>query len=243
VDHRRAFISILFFGALALVACYFMYEPPPAADIATETLTVGNTTRSFRMVVPHKLKSPAPVVFAFHGVGDTPEGMAESTRLDRLAADEGFLLVYPVGSNASWDAVEVEPDALEENADVQFFDTLLEQIVAKHTIDRRRIYLLGMSNGAAFVQLLAHARSPEIAAIVAHSGPCPPGLNSPERKFPILLIVGSEDHAAEAIGSDFEHYQAEGHEAQLIVVPALGHEWARGRTEEAWEFLAGQELL
>jgi poly(3-hydroxybutyrate) depolymerase len=195
------------------------------------------------VVVPKKLKNPAPVVFAFHGVGDTPEGMAESTRMDRLAAQEGFLLVYPVGRNASWDAVEIAADAAEENADVQFFDALLEKMAAKHTLDRSRIYLIGMSNGAAFAQLLAHARSQEIAAVVAHSGLCPQGLNSPERKFPILLIVGSEDPAAEAIQAEFERYQEEGHDAQLIVVPALGHEWARGRTEEAWEFLAGKELL
>jgi polyhydroxybutyrate depolymerase len=242
VNHRRAFTTILFFGALALMACYFMYEPPPAAEVATETLTVGNITRSYRVVVPQVLRVPAPVVFAFHGVGDTPEGMAESTRLDRLAADAGYLLVYPVGRNASWDAVEVDPEALEENADVQFFDALLERIAAQHAIDLQRIYLLGMSNGAAFAQLLAHARSHDIAAVVAHSGLCPQGLNPPEHQFPILLIVGSADHAAEAIQADFERYQAAGHDTQLIVVPGLGHEWARGRSEEAWEFLTGHEL-
>jgi len=242
VDHRRAFMTILFFGALALTACYFMYEPPPAAEIATESLTVGSSTRSYRVVVPQAMKSPTPVVFAFHGVGDTPESMAVYSRLDRVAAEAGFLLVYPVGRNASWDAVEVEPEKLEENPDVQFFDALLEQIAAKHAIDRHRIYLIGMSNGAAFAQLFAHVRSQEIAAVVAHSGVCPQGLNPPEQKFPILLIVGSNDHVAEAIGAECERYQSEGHDAQMIVVPALGHEWARGRTEEAWAFLAGHEL-
>lgn len=242
MDQRRAFINVLAFGALALLGCYFIYEPPPAAEIATKSLTVNGITRSYRVVVPHALRRPAPVVFAFHGVGDTPEGMAEATRLDRLAAEADFLLIYPVGRNASWDAVDLKPDALEENADVQFFDALLEQISSEHQIDRRRIYLLGMSNGAAFVQLLACARSTEIAAVVAHSGLCPPGLNPPERAFPILLIVGSEDHAAEAIQAEYKRYQAEGHDAQLIVVPGLGHAWAKSRSGEAWEFLMGREL-
>lgn len=241
-NRRRTTAWALIILALGLLVLCFIYEPPPAADVATEILTVGNTNRSYRVVVPRSMKDPAAVMFAFHGVGDSPEGMAEYTGLDHLAAQEGFLLVYPAGVNASWDAVEVEPAALEDNADVHFFDTMLKQIAAKHPIDPRRIYLLGMSNGAAFVQLLALVRSTEIAAVVAHSGICPKGLNPPDRKFPILLIVGSEDFAAAAIREEFKRYQSAGHEVELIEVEGLGHVWAKGQNRAAWRFLAERQL-
>ncbi len=213
-----------------------------AADVSSETLTVGNITRSFRLVVPHKLPKPCAVVFAFHGIGDSTDSMASYSRLDRVASDNGFILVYPAGKNGMWASRDVGPDAFDDNSDVQFFDALCGWIASRFEIDLARIYAIGMSNGASFTQLLAHARSSEIAAVVAHSGASPQGLHAPDRRFPVLLIVGGDDPAVTSMKSDADRYNTSGHEAEIIIVDGLGHEWSRGHNAQMWKFLAEHQL-
>lgn len=241
--NRRRLIA-LFTGVAALgVAAFFLLSPtPPAVDIATHSVIVDNTERYYRIAVPHQRPEPVPVVFAFHGIGDSTESMASYSQLDRLASDHRFLLVYPSGLNAMWAAIDVDPKTLDANPDVRFFDALLEQTASQYAIDRRRIYLIGMSNGASFVQLLANARSSEIAAVVACSGPRPRGLNDSQPPVPTLLIVGGEDFASGSMQSDLEYYRSAGHDAQLIVVRGLGHEWSRSHNADAWAFMANRQI-
>ena len=222
---------------------YIQSSRPPAVDISSETLFVGDVKRGFRIVVPQRLSKPSPVVFAFHGIGDSADSMAAYSGLDRLAVDNGFLLIYPSGINAMWATIDVQPETVDTNRDVQFFDALLKHAAAKYDIDRDRVYLIGMSNGASFAQLLAYARSSNIAAVVSHSGPRPRSFIDCERPFPILLIVGSEDFAASSIRSDLEHYRSSGHDAELIVVDRLGHGWSMRHNRDAWEFLAKRRQI
>jgi polyhydroxybutyrate depolymerase len=141
-----------------------------------------------------------------------------------------------------WAAIDVDPETLNANPDVRFFDALVEHIASQYAIDRKRIYLIGMSNGASFVQLLANARSTEIASVVACSGPRPRALNDARRPVPTLLIVGDDDFASGSMQSDLEYYKAAGHDAQLIVVRGLGHEWSRSHNADAWAFMADRQL-
>ena len=188
--------------------------------------------------MPHRVKDgPSPVVFAFHGVGDAPDAMPKYTDLDRVASKHGFVLVYPVSNSRTW-RTEGPVASTAENPDVQFFDALLKHMKQREQIDDRRVYLMGMSNGASFAQLLAFQRSNVIAAVVAHSGPLPKEWRSKKltRSFPILLVVGAND-AVEAMEECSKMYQDKGQTAKLLVVPDLGHGWAKDRNEEFWEFL------
>jgi polyhydroxybutyrate depolymerase len=210
-----------------------------AADVYPhEQIAVGELQRTFRLVVPHGLKDgPVPVVFAFHGVGDAPDSMPKYAGLDRLACEHGFVLVYPVANSRMWRTEGPDASTL-ENPDVQFFDALLKHLRQRQQIDDQRLYLMGMSNGASFAQLLALERSEEIAAVVAHSGASPKEWRSkkPVRPFPILLVVGAND-AVDAIEDSEASYRDQGHTTRLLVVPGIGHVWAKDRNEEFWEFL------
>lgn len=126
-----------------------------------------------------------------------------------------------------------------ENPDLKFFDALLEQLKQREQIDDERIYLMGMSNGASFAQLLALQRSDVVAAVVAHSGPLPKEwwIKKPKRRFPILLAVGANDAVGE-IEESAKIYQENGQTTELLVVPGIGHVWAKDHNEQFWEFLA-----
>lgn len=241
--HRLTAACVFLVIAVGVVA-YRGRTRPIAADIFPhETIAVGNEVREYRLVAPHSVMggAPVPVVFAFHGVGDSTEAMAAYTGLDRLAAEEGFLLVYPAARNSMWETLDVDPAHLDGNPDVQFFDRLREHVGDRFQVDSGRVYVVGMSNGGTFVQLLAAAR-PRIAAVVAHSGPKPLQLGDNRRPFPVLLVAGANDPAAEFMRSDADDYRRQGHEVELIIVPGLGHEWSRTNNLAMWEFLRQHKL-
>ncbi|MFN0018397.1 MAG: alpha/beta hydrolase family esterase [Pirellulaceae bacterium] len=203
-----------------------------------QEIHVDGIQRTFRLVVPHGLNGPAPLVFAFHGIGDAPDAMPKYAALDKLACEHEFVLVYPVASSKMW-RTEGPVANTAENPDLKFFDALLEHLKQREQIDDERIYLMGMSNGASFAQLLAFQRSDEVAAVVAHSGPLPKEWWSkkPKRPFPILLAVGAND-AVGAIEGTAMIYQNNGQTMEFLVVPGIGHTWAKNHNEQFWRFLA-----
>lgn len=233
--------SILLFASVVAILAF--WQPPIAADISpNEDITVDGTTRHFRLVVPHALPKPAPIVFAFHGIGDSTESMADYSRLDQLAARNGFILVYPAARKSMWATENATAHNLDANADVRFFDQLLVHLAKHHDIDRDRVYAIGMSNGGSFVQLLATARSKTLAAIAAYSGSKPRHIGSPERPLPIRLVVGANDLAASVMQSEADEYRSQGHVVEFVSVPGLGHEWPSRQNTETWNFLSQHSL-
>jgi poly(3-hydroxybutyrate) depolymerase len=203
-----------------------------------ELIEVDGVPRTFRLVIPLGTKNgPAAVVFAFHGIGDAPGAMPKYADLDRLACQHQFVLVYPEARGKMWTTVGPLV-ASPENPDIQFFAALLDHVKQRQIIDERRIYLMGMSNGASFAQMLARENANEIAAVVAHSGPLPQEWWSkkPSRDVPILLVVGQNDAIA-PIEECANMYEDRGQSTKLQIVPGIGHAWAKERNEEFWDFL------
>jgi poly(3-hydroxybutyrate) depolymerase len=225
-------------GGCLVGATAFLELWNSASVLPDEQITVGETKRSYRLVVPRRLTKPAPIVFAFHGVGDSPENMARYSKLDRLAAREGFLLVYPAARKGMWATMEVDERPLDANPDLQFFDELLEHLSKQFDIDSSRVFVIGMSNGASFAQLLTIARPDKIAAAAAHSGPAPRVDRSSVGGPPLMLIVGDEDFAHFAMSSDAKRYRAGGRKVEFISIPGLGHAWSAKHNWQIWRFLS-----
>lgn len=236
---KRLLISLMLVVisvAICLISTHDDESVSANAEVSRRTLNVNGVERRFRIVVPHTMGDSPPIVFAFHGTGDTADSMAEYSRLDELAAENKFLLMYPEAQNANWDIRSLQPDS--DNADVLFFDSLLEDVSSRYPFDRQRIYLMGMSHGAAFVQSLANQRSSRIAAVMAHSGAQTPSPETLTRRYPILLVVGENDPVADSVRFTVSQYRDAGHPVELLEVPGLGHEWSYRHNEKAWRFLS-----
>ena len=201
---------------------------------------VNLRTREFRLVVPATIDpaTAVPVVFAFHGMGDTVDSMAKYTELDRLAEKEKFILVYPVGTKKQW---RITPDAAAN--DLDFFDLLYERLGEQYNIDRNRVYAVGISNGAFFVNLLAAERSDKVAAIVSHSGGIGlVGERQPKvsRKYAVMIVHGVADDviSIETAWDSRDLYKKWGFPVEYVELPKLGHEWAlkEGINAKIWKF-------
>lgn len=216
-----------------VIATAWLANGIPRHAVLTQELAVGDAKRSYRLVVPERLAQPAATVFAFHGAGDTPTSMAFYSELDRLAAVDGLLLVYPAAAGETWVIDAADPEA---NPDLQFFDQLHAELTRRFKVGSNRVALIGMSDGGSFAQLIAAERSKLVTAVVSHSG-VKRTASSPDRRIPIMLIVGQEDRLLGAVQSDAAQFRKAGNPTELIEVPNLDHAWAVNRNPEISGFL------
>ena len=136
---KRILVSALIVIIATSVVAFTFREGPLNADIRKDKIVVDDTTRNYRVVVPHETIRPTPVVFAFHGIGDSTDSMSAYSRLDRTAARNGFILIYPAALNSMWSTIDSGSSDLETNPDVRFFDQLLAHLTSAYDIDRDRI--------------------------------------------------------------------------------------------------------
>lgn len=231
---KRLIITWMCIFIVSVITAFLTWQSQIAAEIRPlEVLALNGTTRSYRIVIPHTHSRSVPIVFAFHGDGDSVKSMASYSQLDRLAADNGFILAYPDTRDARWTI-----DKIKDNSDVRFFDQLLDDLSRQYPIDRERVFVVGMSNGASFVQLLMLTRPNDIAAVVAHSGVRPQELKPANNPRPIMLVVGDKDPAFPTMQSDADTYRSDGHAVKFVAVPGLKHEWSPGHNTEIWSFLS-----
>ena len=235
---KRFLIGILSLASIAFLTWWVLHKRPLHADVYVHDVTVDGSVRTYRIVVPYNSDSSLPVVFAFHGIGDTTDSMAGYSQLDRLAAENGFLLVYPAARNSMWSTINIDPTGLDANLDVRFFDELYARVASKHDIATDRVYLAGMSNGASFVHVLATARPKLIAAFIAHSGLRPKELGLCDDSIPMMLLAGAADSVAPMMESDAKIYHNAGCVVEFIRVPRLAHEWSTRHNMDMWRFLS-----
>ncbi|MBA2115654.1 alpha/beta hydrolase family esterase [Bremerella alba] len=192
-----------------------------------------------RIVVPNDLSGKVPLVIAYHGVGDTPESMANYSKLDQLAAKHRFLLVYPDAKGRLWRVPRSDDPGHGESRDLDRFDLILREIESHYAIDPKQIYVVGMSQGATFVHGLIRNRPNLVAAVVAHSGTPSKGTDFSKGMTPILLIAGQNDLVHDAMEAAAQEYHDADTASEFVSVPGLGHEWSIDHNEAIWTFLSG----
>lgn len=95
----RLLHKIVCASAAALFAFGHSHAEPPPGDY-TLTLKHGGRERSYILHVPKDaLTNPWPVVINFHGSGSSAAGQQAYSRIDAIAHREGFLVVYPNGTD------------------------------------------------------------------------------------------------------------------------------------------------
>jgi polyhydroxybutyrate depolymerase len=211
----------------------------------TEKIEVGDDERSFRLVAPKTIdaQTPAPLVFAFHGLGDSSGLMSWYTQLDRVAEKHKFVLIYPNAQSRLW---PLSPRMAKRNLD--FFDALYKFATENYNIDQRRVYVIGMSNGGFFSHLLARERPDKIAAIAPHSAGLGLMTRDPKltQKYAVILIHGDKDGIVKVEESRKAHeaYTKWGHDVEYLEVKGLNHFWAHKAdvTEKIWAFFAAHPL-
>ena len=138
-------------------------------DAAPRHLERDGLARSYLVHRPAGLDRavPVPLVIMLHGGFGTARQAQASYGWNAVADRAGFVVAYPDGIGHSWNAGGMCcGPALKRNIDdVGFLDQLIRELAAAENIDPRRIYLTGMSNGAAMSYRYACEGRQDLAAI------------------------------------------------------------------------------
>lgn len=133
-----------------------------------------------------------PVLFVFHGAFMTGASMQKYVKIDGLADDEGFVVVYPNGIHRVWNDGRVDSEV----DDIAFTDALLDRIDRDFEIDADRVYATGISNGAFMSHRVACDLSDRFVGAAPVAGTLSEELRDtcePQRPMPMLLVMGTED--------------------------------------------------
>jgi polyhydroxybutyrate depolymerase len=167
-----------------------------------QTLQVGDTTRTYVVRAPDTLKfnSRLPLVLVLHGGGGNAANAEKMTGFTEKARKENFIVVYPEGSGRlrrallTWDAKHCCGYAMEHEVDdVAFISALIDHLIKTYSIDDKRIYVTGMSNGGMMTHRLGIELSNRIAAIAPVVGTLFGDERAPLRPVAALMINGLLD--------------------------------------------------
>ena len=135
------------------------------------------TVRPYSEFVPssYSSKSAAPLVIALHGYGSSGNQQETYMNFKAVAEQRGFILVSPDGTvdatgKQFWNATEVCCNFFSDVDDDAYLISMLDDIETKYSIDRKRIYFFGHSNGGFMSYRMACKHSDRIAAIASLAG-------------------------------------------------------------------------
>jgi len=169
---------------------------PAAPSIQNGSVDVGGVTRTYRVFVPPTLdrSRPAPLVVVLHGGGNSIEDTVKTTNFDKEASTWGFIAAYPEGTGQAWNAGFCCGSAPSRHVDdVGFLARFLDQVEADHNVDRTRVFLAGVSNGAMMAYRFACEHADQVTAVGSVAGSMRPGECHPSRPVSIIELHGTAD--------------------------------------------------
>jgi polyhydroxybutyrate depolymerase len=141
-----------------------------------------------------------------HGYYIDVKGFGEYSGFDKLSEKNGFIAVYPYGTRNEngyyiWNAGGLYADWTNNANDVAFIDSIIQLMEKKYSIDEKKIYVAGHSNGSIMAYKLATYLSEKIAAIACVSGPMLEGNSKPKQPVAVMHIHGDADIAVPHTGT------------------------------------------
>jgi poly(hydroxyalkanoate) depolymerase family esterase len=122
-----------------------------------------------------------PVMVMLHGCGQDARSFALSTRMNRLADKERFLVLYPeqdrvANPQGCWNWFDTRSGRAHTEASLIL--KAIDQVALFYPADVTRVAVAGLSAGASMAALLATRHPHRVKAVVMHSGVAPGSTDS-----------------------------------------------------------------
>ena len=180
--------------------------------------------RRYRLYKPPDVATTErlPLLVMLHGCGQDANTFARSTRMNRVAARERFLVLYPEQDRSAnpqgcWNWFSTKTG--QAYGEASLIMAAIDQVCLLYPVDPARVGLAGLSAGASMAALLATRHPERFRAIAMHSGVAPgaadstlsalgamQGLHEPSVPFtphaapwpPLLVVHGGSDRVVAA---------------------------------------------
>jgi poly(hydroxyalkanoate) depolymerase family esterase len=154
--------------------------PPPGAGAWTPGVVMSATgARRFRLYRPPGVKfgERLPLMVMLHGCSQDANSFAASTRMNRIAMRERFLVLYPeqdrlANAQGCWNWFDTASGRAQ--SEVALIMRAIDQVCLLYPVDKARVAIAGLSAGASMAAFLVNRHPGRFKAVVMHSG-IPPG--------------------------------------------------------------------
>ena len=155
-------------------------KPPPGAGSWITGVALGAAgARRFRLYRPPHVRvgERLPLMVMLHGCGQDAKSFAMSTRMNRIAARERFLVLYPeqdrvANAQGCWNWFDTT--STRAYGEAALIMKAIDQVCLLYPADRARVAVAGLSAGASMAALLVTRHPERFKALIMHSG-IPPG--------------------------------------------------------------------
>ncbi|MET0594061.1 MAG: PHB depolymerase family esterase, partial [Polyangiaceae bacterium] len=196
-----------------------------AVGTTTDKLTHMGVEYGYIVHVPPSYDGTkrTPLIVNWHGANANGAAQQIYSQADQTSDAEGFIVVYPSSPDGVWAGgtccAQFKDGGNPDRDDVGFARALVAHISSVACIDAKKVYSMGMSNGAFMSHRLACEAADQFAAVVSVAGKMGATPCMPSRPVPIIHFHGTADMT---IPYEDPRFSAEG-----VSVPEMMANWAK----------------
>jgi poly(hydroxyalkanoate) depolymerase family esterase len=138
-------------------------------------LPLLQSKRHYHLYLPGRYAATKswPLIVMLHGCKQDPVTFSSGTRMNDLADQQGFLVLYPEQRRLAnvyrcWNWFDTS--AQRAGGEAALIAGMVREVIATYRVDPARVYIAGLSAGGAMTSIMASCYGDLFAACAVHSG-------------------------------------------------------------------------